>query len=70
MPPPNGARATKVFWQVRTAPSLAAGTVFKGTILAHDAVSLGDGLTLDEGRALSLTTAVNLYNNKITTPAP
>lgn len=66
----NGARATNVFWQVGTAPSLAAGTVFKGTILAHDAVSLGDGLTLDEGRALSLTTAVNLYNNKITTPLP
>ena len=66
----NGAKAANVYWQVGTAPSLAAMGVFKGNILSHDAVSLGDGVTLSEGRALSLTAAVNLYNNTVVRPAP
>ncbi|MDB4968318.1 MAG: hypothetical protein JWN44_4007 [Myxococcales bacterium] len=65
----RGAKAANVYWQVGTSPSFAATSGFKGTILAHDAISLGAGATLDEGRALSLTAAVNLDSNTIVKPA-
>jgi hypothetical protein len=64
----HGAKAANIYWQVGTAPSFAATSAFKGTILAHDAISLGAGATLDEGRALSLTAAVNLDGNTIVKP--
>ena len=66
----NGAKAANIYWHIGSAASLEASVVFKGTILANTEVNLGDGVTLDEGRALSLTTAVNLYNNTVVKPAP
>ncbi len=66
----HGARAANVYWQIGTAPSFAAMSVFEGTILAHDAISLGAGATLNQGRALSVTAAVNLDTNTIVKPAP
>lgn len=66
----NGARASNVYWQVLGAATLAANTVFKGTILAHDVTSLGVNATLVEGRAMSVTADVTLDTNTVAIPAP
>ena len=63
----NGAKASNVYWQVNGAASLAAATVFVGTIIAHGAVSFGDGVTL-QGRGLSTAGAISNYNNQISSP--
>lgn len=66
----NGARASSVYWQVLGAATLAANTVFKGTILARDVVSLGVSATLVEGRAMSVTAGVTLDTNTVAKPSP
>lgn len=54
----NGAQACNVFWKIEGLVSLAAGTAFKGTLIAHNAaITLNTGVTL-EGRALSTAGAV------------
>lgn len=55
----GGARAANVFWQVGTSATLGTTTVFKGTILADQSVSLSTGAVL-EGRALARIAAVTL----------
>ena len=56
----NGALAANVFWKVEGAVSMAAGTFFRGNIIANNgAISMGAGDTL-EGRALSTTGAISL----------
>ncbi|MEP6950127.1 MAG: ice-binding family protein [Ginsengibacter sp.] len=58
----NCAKASNVFWKVEGAVSFAAGTFFRGTIIANNAaIALGAGVTL-EGRALSTTGAVAVNN--------
>lgn len=57
----NGALACNVFWKVEGAASFATGTIMRGTIIANNgAIAIGAGCTL-EGRALSTTGAVNVY---------
>ncbi len=54
----NGAQACNVFWKIEGLVSLASGTSFKGTLIAHNAaINLNTGVIL-EGRALSTTGAV------------
>ena len=48
----RGAQACNVFWKVGSAATLGAGSSFSGTILAHDDISLGDGVTVT-GRLLA-----------------
>jgi hypothetical protein len=48
----GGAQACNVFWQVGSAATLGANSDFAGTILAHDDISLGNGVTVD-GRLLA-----------------
>lgn len=48
----GGAQACNVFWQVGSAATLGANSDFAGTILAHDDISLGSGVTVD-GRLLA-----------------
>jgi Ice-binding-like/Bacterial Ig-like domain len=55
----NGAQASRVFWQVNGAGSIGANAVFAGTLMALDAVSVGNG-TLVNGRALARNGAVTL----------
>jgi hypothetical protein len=67
----RGAQACNVFWKVGSAATLGAGSSFSGTILAHDDISLGDGVTV-VGRLLAAEQgnagAVTLIHDTITKP--
>jgi hypothetical protein len=63
----NEAQAGNVFWQVGTSATLGAGTVFDGSILADQSITLNAGTSLS-GRALALNGSVTLDGNVITLP--
>ena len=63
----GGAQASNVFWQVGSSATLGTDSVFQGTILADQSITLMTGATL-EGRALTLSGTVTLDSNTITTP--
>ncbi|HEY5039492.1 MAG TPA: ice-binding family protein [bacterium] len=63
----GGAKAANVFWQVGSMCSLDTTTVFKGTIMAHEQITLNTGAVL-EGRALSQIAQVTMLSNTITKP--
>jgi len=65
----GGAKAANVFWQVGSSATIAANTVFKGTIMASQSITMGTSATL-EGRALAHAAAVTLAANLITVPPP
>ncbi len=65
----GGAKATNVYWQVGSSCSLATGTSFVGTIMAHTQINLDTGVHL-EGRALSEIEQVTFKTNQVTRPAP
>lgn len=64
----GGAKAANVFWQVGSSATLGTTSVFKGTIMADQSITLATGATL-EGRALTRVAAVTLDANVITIPA-
>jgi Ice-binding-like len=64
----NGTQACNVFWQVGSSATLGTGTVFRGTILARDSISLITGTTVVGGRLLAANGAVTLDTNVITRP--
>jgi len=75
----RGAQSCNVFWKVGSAATLGAGSTFRGTILAHDNISLGNGVTVDGrllgGEQATGAGAVTLIHDTITkptcaTPAP
>lgn len=61
----RGAQACNVFWQVGSAATLGAGSDFSGTIMAHDDISLGDGVTVN-GRLLAGEQALNPPGGAVT----
>jgi uncharacterized protein (TIGR03437 family) len=63
----GGAQAANIFWQVGSSATLGTNSVFKGTIMALQSISLTTGATLD-GRALAEIAAVTLQSNVITKP--
>jgi hypothetical protein len=63
----GGALASNVFWQVGSSATLGTTSVFKGTIMADQAITLNTGATLD-GRALARIAAVALDTNAVTRP--
>ena len=67
----RGAQACNVFWKVGSAATLGAGSNFSGSILAHDTITLGDGVTVS-GRLLAAEQgnagAVTLIHDTITKP--
>src|SRR5207247_4330641 len=60
----GGARAANICWQVGSSATLGRNSVFEGTILADQSITLMTGATL-EGRALARTGAVTLDGNII-----
>ena len=61
----GGARAENVFWQVGSSATIGGSSVFKGTIMADQSITMNTGATLD-GRALARNGAVALDANTIT----
>ncbi len=63
----GGALPANIFWQVGTSATLGTTSVFKGTIMADQSISMNTGATLD-GRALASIAAVTLASSTITRP--
>ncbi len=58
--PDNG-----LYWQIGSSATIGTGSVFAGNILALASVTLNTGTSIDLGRAIALTGAVTLDNNRI-----
>jgi hypothetical protein len=63
----GGAKASNIIWQVGTSATLGTNSVFKGTIMADQSITLNTGARLD-GRAMARIGAVTLDTNAIVTP--
>ena len=64
----GGARSSNVFWQVGTSATLGVSSVFHGTVMADQSITLTMGATVD-GRVLARVGAVTLDSNTIVRPA-
>lgn len=65
----GGAKSTNVYWQVGSSATLGTTSVFKGTIMADQSITLNTGASLN-GRALARIGAVTLAANTAVIPAP
>lgn len=65
----GGAQARNVFWQVGSSATVGTYAVFKGTILADQAITLNTGSSL-EGRALAFTAGITFNCVSGDVPAP
>ncbi len=65
----GNAKAANIFWQVGTSATLGTTSVFKGTVMADQAITMATGARL-EGRVLARIAAVSLDSNIIVAPAP
>ncbi|NQV49009.1 MAG: DUF3494 domain-containing protein [Candidatus Marinimicrobia bacterium] len=63
----GGAQAANIFWQVGSSATLGTTSVFKGTIIADQSISLGTGASV-EGRVLASIAAVTIESSTITVP--
>ena len=67
---PAGGDFDGLFWQVGSSATLDTTTSFAGNILALASITLNNGATIDNGRALAQTGAVTLINNTISIDSP
>ncbi|HWR81745.1 MAG TPA: ice-binding family protein [Candidatus Deferrimicrobium sp.] len=65
----GGAKAANIFWQVGTSATLGTTSVFKGTIMADQSITINTGASL-EGRVLARIGGVTLSGNTIVRPTP
>lgn len=65
----GGAKSTNVYWQVGSSATLGTTSVFKGTIMADQSITLNTGASLN-GRALARIGAVTLAGNAVVMPTP
>jgi hypothetical protein len=68
----GGAQAKNIFWQVGTSAVLGTSSVFKGTIMADQAITMNTSSTI-EGRALAFSAGVTFNGTGLsvpTAPAP
>ncbi len=63
----NGAQADNVFWEVGSSATLGTDTIFNGSILADQSITLDTAASV-LGRALAMNAAVTLDDNLITVP--
>jgi hypothetical protein len=63
----GGAQAKNIFWQIGSSATLGTNSVFQGTIMALQSVTLDTGATL-HGRALARNAAVTLDSNTVDDP--
>ncbi len=63
----GGAQAKNVFWQTGSSATLGTTSIFKGTIMALQSITLKTGATL-QGRALARNGAVTLDSNAVDAP--
>lgn len=63
----GGAKAANIFWQVGTSATLGTTSVFKGTIIADQSITMNTGASL-EGRVLARIGGVTLNANNIIKP--
>jgi hypothetical protein len=65
----GGAQARNIFWQVGTSATLGTSSKFKGTIMAHAAITM-DATSTMEGRALAFTESVTYNGQSNSLPMP
>jgi hypothetical protein len=63
----GGALASNIFWQVGSSATFGTTSVFKGTVMAMQSITLDTGATL-EGRALARTGAITMAGNTVINP--
>jgi hypothetical protein len=63
----GGAQAKNVFWQTGSSATLGTNSIFEGTIMALQSITLDTGAALT-GRALARNGAVTLDDNIVTAP--
>jgi hypothetical protein len=63
----GGAQAANIFWQVGTSATLGSTSVFKGTIMADQSISVNTGAAV-EGRLLASSASVTLASATVTVP--
>ena len=63
----GGALAGNIFWQVGTSATLGSTSVFKGTIMADQSISLNTGASIN-GRLLARIAAVTIEGSTVTKP--
>ena len=63
----GGAQAKNIYWQVGSSATLGTNSIFKGTILSLQSITLDTGANL-QGRALARNGAVTLDSNTVTAP--
>jgi hypothetical protein len=63
----GGAKASNIFWQVGTSATLGTTSVFMGTIMADQSISMNTGAVI-EGRLFARIAAVTLISNIIIKP--
>jgi autotransporter-associated beta strand protein len=59
--------STNIFWQIGTSATLGTNSLFAGTIIADQSITLNTGAEL-VGRALAINGAVTLDSNRISLP--
>ena len=64
----GGAQAQNIFWQVGTSAVLGTSSVFNGTILASQAITMDTSSTMN-GRALAFTAGVTFNGNGAALPS-
>ena len=59
-----------LFWQVGSSATLGTATLFVGSLLADQSITLNTGSSILCGRAIALNAAVTLDNNTVSTECP